>query len=227
MTPEIQNAEKKLAAEKATEFVTEGMTVGLGSGSTVLHAIKKLGELARNGLKFKAVSTSDSTTELALSSGISLTSLDETDSIDVTIDGADEADKNFNGIKGGGGALLYEKIVALHSKKNIWIIDSSKLVEKLGKFPLPVEVVPFGYKRVFKIFQEKNYKPSVRMKENEFYFTDSGNYVLDLHLGSIDDASKLNNEIKMINGVIETGLFINIADMMIVGRNNKVEIINK
>jgi len=224
---EVQNAEKKLAAEKAAEFVTDGMIVGLGSGSTVYFAIKKLGELVKSGLKFRAVSTSDSTTELAQSSGISLISIDETDNIDITIDGADEADKNFDGIKGGGGALLFEKIVALYSKKNIWIIDSGKMVDKLGKFPLPVEVVPFGYKRVLRMFEEKNYNPVMRRKGDEFYFTDSGNYVVDLHFGAIADASKLNAEIKMVTGVIETGLFINIADMIIVGRNNSIEIINK
>ncbi|MEO8447697.1 MAG: ribose 5-phosphate isomerase A, partial [bacterium] len=147
--------------------------------------------------------------------------------IDITIDGADEADKNFDGIKGGGGALLFEKIVALNSKKNIWIIDSGKMVDKLGKFPLPIEVVPFGFKRVMKMFEEKNYKPVMRRKGDELYFTDSGNYIIDLYLNEINDASKLNEEIKMVAGVIETGLFINIADMIIVGRNNIVEIINK
>ena len=126
------------------------MTVGLGSGSTVFFAIKKIGELVRAGLNIRAVSTSDATTQLAQSEGIKLISIDDAGEIDITIDGADEADSSFNGIKGGGGALLFEKIVALSSKKNIWIIDSAKLVDRLGKFPLPVEVIPFGYKRVFK-----------------------------------------------------------------------------
>ena len=119
-----QNSEKKLAAEKAVEFVKDGMIVGIGTGSTVFFAIKKLGELVRNGLNISAVSTSDSTTKLAEAEGIRLITLEKAVRPDINIDGADEADRNFNGIKGGGGALLFEKIVALSSAKNIWIIDS-------------------------------------------------------------------------------------------------------
>lgn len=222
-----QITEKKLAAEKATEYVKDGMTVGLGSGSTVYFTIMKLGELAKAGLKFRAVSTSDSTTKLAQSSGINLISIDEANEIDLTIDGADEADKELNGIKGGGGALLFEKIVALSSKKNIWVVDSAKIVDKLGKFPLPVEVIPFGYKKVFNKLESMNLFPVIRKKENEFYFTDSGNYIFDLHTGEINNPQKLNDEIKLLNGVIETGLFINVADTIIIGKNNSVEIINR
>lgn len=227
MTKEDRDIEKKSAAEKAAEFVKDGMVIGLGSGSTVYFAIKKLGELAKSGLNFKAVSTSDSTTQLAQSAGIKLISIDEAEEIDLTIDGADEVDKNFNGIKGGGGALLFEKIVALSSKKNVWIVDSGKSVDKLGKFPLPVEVVPFGYKRVFQILKERNYNPVLRKKEIGLYFTDSGNFIFDLHLNEIQNPQMLNDEIKLINGVLETGLFINIADTIIVGRSNSTEILNK
>jgi len=222
-----QNSEKKLAAEKAAEFVKDGMIVGIGTGSTVFFAIKKLGELAKNGLNFTAVSTSESTTKLAVSSGIRLITLDEAVRTDINIDGADEADKNFNGIKGGGGALLFEKIVALSSAKNIWIIDSSKNVEQLGKFPLPVEVIPFGYKRILNIFKEMNFYPELRIKNSDTFLTDSGNYILDLHLEKIEDAGILDKEIKLITGVVETGLFINIADVIITGKNNSVEILRK
>lgn len=222
-----QNIEKKNAAEKAAEFVKDGMTIGLGTGSTVFFAVKKLGEFARHGLNFKAVSTSDTTTRLVQSSGIKLISIDDVDNIDLTIDGADEVDNNFNGIKGGGGALLFEKITALYSKKNIWIIDSGKLVNKLGKFPLPVEVIPFGYKRVFNLLKEKKYSPEIRKQNNEIYQTDSGNYILDLHLGEIEDAIMLESELKAIAGIIETGLFINIADTVIIGNENTTEIRNK
>ena len=222
-----QNSEKKLAAEKAVEFVKDGMIVGIGTGSTVFYAIKKLGELVQNGLNISAVSTSDSTTKLAGAEGIRLITLDEAVRPDINIDGADEADRNFNGIKGGGGALLFEKIVALSSAKNIWIIDSSKNVEHLGKFPLPVEVIPFGYKRVLNIFKEMKYYPELRIKNNNPYLTDSGNYILDLHLEKIEDAGILDKEIKLITGVVETGLFINIADVIITGKNNSVEILRK
>ncbi|MGB4851707.1 MAG: ribose-5-phosphate isomerase RpiA [Ignavibacteria bacterium] len=222
-----QNSEKKLAAEKAVEFVKDGMIVGIGTGSTVFYAIKKLGELVQNGLNISAVSTSDSTTKLAGAEGIRLINLDKAVRPDINIDGADEADRNFNGIKGGGGALLFEKIVALSSVKNIWIIDSSKNVEHLGKFPLPVEVIPFGYKRVLNIFKEMKYNPELRIKNNNSFLTDSGNFILDLHLEKIEDAGILDKEIKLITGVVETGLFINIADVIITGKNNSVEILRK
>lgn len=222
-----QNSEKKLAAEKAVEFVKDGMIVGIGTGSTVFYAIKKLGELVQNGLNISAVSTSDSTTKLAGAEGIRLINLDKAVRPDINIDGADEADRNFNGIKGGGGALLFEKIVALSSVKNIWIIDSSKNVEHLGKFPLPVEVIPFGYKRVLNIFKEMKYNPELRIKNNNSFLTDSGNFILDLHLEKIGDAGILDKEIKLITGVVETGLFINIADVIITGKNNSVEILRK
>ena len=222
-----QNLEKKLAAEKAAEFVKDGMIVGIGTGSTVFYAIKKLGELVQNGLNISAVSTSDSTTKLAEAEGIRLITLEKAVRPDINIDGADEADRNFNGIKGGGGALLFEKIVALSSVKNIWIIDSSKNVEHLGKFPLPVEVIPFGYKRVLNIFKEMKYNPELRIKNSDTFLTDSGNYILDLHLEKIEDAGILDKEIKLITGVVETGLFINIADVIITGKNNSVEILRK
>lgn len=224
---EKQNSEKKLAAEKAVEFVKDGMIVGIGTGSTVFFAIKKLGELVRSGLNISAVSTSDSTSKLAAAEGIRLITLDKAVRPDINIDGADEADRNFDGIKGGGGALLFEKIVALSSAKNIWIIDSSKNVEHLGKFPLPVEVIPFGYKRVLNIFKEMKYYPELRIKNNNPYLTDSGNYILDLHLEKIEDAGILDKEIKLITGVVETGLFINVADVIITGKNNSVEILRK
>lgn len=227
MTQEEKNIEKKVAAERAVDFVKDGMTIGLGSGSTVFFAIKKIGELVRTGLNIKAVSTSDGTTQLAQSEGIKLISIDDVEEIDLTIDGADEVDRSFNGIKGGGGALLFEKIVALSSKKNIWIVDSAKLVNKLGKFPLPVEVIPFGYKRVFKIIEEMKLNPVIRKKGNDLYFTDSGNLIFDLHIGEINDPVNMNEELKLINGIVETGLFINIADIVVVGRNNSTEIFNK
>ena len=227
MTQEEKNIEKKVAAERAVDFVKDDMTIGLGTGSTVFFSIMKIGELVRAGLNIKAVSTSDATKQLSESEGINIISIDDAGEIDLTIDGADEVDRSFNGIKGGGGALLFEKIVALSSKKNIWIVDSAKLVNKLGKFPLPVEVIPFGYKRVFKIIEEMKLSPVIRLKGEDLYFTDSGNLVFDLHIGEINDPVNLDEELKMINGIVETGLFINIADVVIAGKNNSTEIINK
>ncbi len=248
-----QDNEKKIAAEKSVEFVKEGMIIGLGSGSTVYFAIKKLGEAVRSGLNVKAVSTSESTTQLALSEGIKLISVDEVEKIDLTIDGADEVDKSFNGIKGGGGALLFEKIVALLSMRNVWIVDSSKLVDTLGGFALPVEIIPFGYKRVLKILSDMNLNPRLRRKkkdvyfsderimkasgtdglphvsisDNENYFTDSGNYIADLLIHQIRNPGTLHTQLKQINGVIETGLFIDIADIVIVGENNSARVLTK
>ncbi len=146
--------EKQLAAEKSVEFIKDGMTLGLGTGSTVFFLVNKLAELVKDGLKIKCVSTSNQTSELAKSLGIKITKFNEVDIIDLTIDGADEVDKNLNGIKGGGGALLFEKIVASASNQVIWIVDSSKFVKKLGKFPLPVEVIEFGSNHLLKRFIE-------------------------------------------------------------------------
>lgn len=219
--------EKKLAAEKSIEFVENGMTLGLGTGSTVFFLVNKLAEAVKQGLNVKCVSTSNQTSELAKSLGIKILHLNEVDHIDLTIDGADEVDKNLNGIKGGGGALLFEKIVAAASKKVIWIIDSSKYVNKLGKFPLPVEVIPFGSNHIIKNFSERGFNPTKRKKGTEVYKTDSGNEVIDLHLNEIEDSIKLEREIKIIPGVVEVGLFNNIANMIIVGKENSTEIIRR
>ncbi len=219
--------EKKLAAEKSIEFIENGMTLGLGTGSTVFFLVNKLAEAVKQGLNVKCVSTSNQTSQLAKSLGIKIFDLNEVDHIDLTIDGADEVDRNLNGIKGGGGALLFEKIVAAASNKVIWIIDSSKYVNKLGKFPLPVEVIPFGSNHIIKNFSERGFYPTTRKNGNEVYKTDSGNLVIDLHLNEIEDSIKLEREIKMIPGVVEVGLFNNIANIIIVGKENSTEIIRR
>ncbi|MBS1516455.1 MAG: ribose-5-phosphate isomerase RpiA [Bacteroidetes bacterium] len=221
----LQDKEKKLAAEKAVEYIENGMTVGLGTGSTVYFAIRKLGEKVKQGLKIKAVSSSNVSTDLARSSGIEPVSIDDAGEIDINIDGADEADRDFNGIKGGGGALLFEKIVALNSGRNIWIVDSGKLVKTLGKFPLPVEVIPFGHKGVLKILEE--YNPVIRKRGDSYYKTDSGNLIFDLNMNRINDPLALDMELKQITGIVETGLFINIADTIIIGKENSTEVLFK
>ena len=217
--------EKQIAAEKSVEFIKEKMTVGLGSGSTAKFMIKKVGELVKQGLDIKCISTSNETTSLSLSLGIPLVSIDDIDEIDLTIDGADEIDPGFNGIKGGGGALLFEKIIAASSKKIIWVVDSTKVVNKLGKYPLPVEVLRFGYKLTLKKLDQLGYNPVIRSKNNKMFLTDSNNYIIDLHLERIDNPFSLEKELNMIPGVVENGLFINKADVVIVGRNNNVEVL--
>lgn len=220
--------EKQIAARKAVEFITNGKTIGLGTGSTVSYFLNELAVKIKAGLKIKAVSTSLSTSKLASSLGIEITDLSEVRGrIDLTIDGADEVDENLNGIKGGGGALLFEKIVARNSSENIWIVDSSKLVKTLGKFPLPVEVVKFGADLLFNYFTELNYKPKFRMINNERFITDGNHYIIDLNLTVIANAEELDVKLKQITGVVETGLFLGIADKVIVGKPNSALILDK
>jgi len=219
---------KQIAGEKAAEFVKDGMIVGLGTGSTVYYTILKLGERVKEGLKITAVSTSTSTTKLAEKIGINIVPLNEVNYIDLTIDGADEVDASLNGIKGGGGALLFEKLVAVASKKTIWVVDESKIVSTLGKFPLPIEVVPFGYHHVFNKLKNLGYNPAIRKdNDNQYYMTDGHHYIIDLFMESIDNPNELEKTILWIPGVVETGLFLNIADTIIVGKENSVEVINK
>jgi ribose 5-phosphate isomerase A len=212
--------EKLIAAKKGLEFIKNGMTVGLGTGSTVSFLIKELAVKVKAGLKITAVSTSNSTTQLASSLGIKIFDLSDISVIDITIDGADEVDDNLDGIKGGGGALLYEKIIAKNSKKNIWIVDSSKLVEKLGKFPIPVEVVKFGAEHLFNTFSDMNFYPQFRMKEGKRFITDGEHFIIDLKLNVIEDAVNLEERLKKITGVVETGLFCGIADVVIKGNSD-------
>jgi len=219
--------EKQVAAEKAVEFIEDGMIVGLGTGSTVTYLVKKLAQKVGEGLNITAVSTSNATSELAESLGIRIINFDDAVEIDLTIDGADEVDKNLNGIKGGGGALLFEKIVAASSKKNIWIVDSTKLVDNLGNFPLPVETVPFGIEHTVSKLKKGGYNPELRMADDKIFLTDGNNYTIDLHLKKITEPAKLEIELNNLPGIIETGLFINIADMVIVGKVNSYEILKR
>jgi len=223
----MEAEEKRVAGEKAAEFVRDGMIVGLGTGSTAAYTVRRLGEMVRQGLAIKGVPTSNATANLARSLGIPLVSVDEVDSIDVTIDGADEVDRSFNGIKGGGGALLFEKIVAAASKWVIWVVDSRKMVEQLGGFPLPVEVVPFGFTHVQRRLAEQGMAPVLRVHDNKPFITDSGNYILDLHLNVIEDPKHLGNRLKMVTGVVEHGLFLDVVDTVVAGRDGSVEVISR
>jgi ribose 5-phosphate isomerase A len=209
---------KAVAGTYAANLVKDGMVVGLGTGSTSVFAIKRLGERVKEGLKISGIPTSEASARLATELGIPLVGFDQTRHLDITIDGADEIDENFNMIKGGGGALLREKIVASITKRQIAIVDPNKVVEKLGKFPLPVEVVPFGAPVVARAIEALGGKPKMRQRDGKDYLTDNGNNILDCDFYPIADAPKLEREIKMIPGVVEVGLFIKLAHTLIIGR---------
>ncbi|BAR07084.1 ribose-5-phosphate isomerase A [Scardovia inopinata] len=219
MDKETQDKLKKAAGIEAAKLVTDGMIAGLGTGSTVRFLVDELGRRTQEeGLKFTGVTTSRRTQEQAESYGIKIVNIDDVDRIDVTIDGADEVDKNFDGIKGGGAALLWEKIVAINSHKIVWIVDESKVVDTIGKFPLPVEVIPFGAGHVVKHFEDKGYKPVLRLnQQGSPVLTDEKNYVVDLHLGQIDAPQELAQDLITTVGVVEHGLFLNMVDTVIVG----------
>jgi len=219
--------EKKLAAEYSVNYIEDGMIVGLGTGSTVGFMLQKLSERIKAGLNITTVSTSQATAKLASSLGIKISKLSDVEEIDVTIDGADEVDENLNGIKGGGGALLHEKIIASNSKKNIWIVDSSKLVKTLGKFPLPVEVVKFGYTQLCVKLENIGLRPTIRMSGSKPLTTDENNYIIDLKIDNISNPVELDTKLKSFAGVVETGLFYGIADTVIAGIGNKIKIFNK
>ena len=210
---------KELVGIEAAKFVKDGMIVGLGTGSTAYYLVKELGRrVNEEGLKITGVVTSIKTEEQAKELGIPLKAIDEVVSVDLTIDGADEISEDFQGIKGGGAALLFEKVVATYSKECIWIVDESKMVNKLGKFPLPVEVVHFGSHNVFRLFEAKGYHPSWRLNDaGELLTTDGGHYIIDLHLDIIEDPHALAAELDTCVGVVEHGLFIDMISRVIVG----------
>jgi ribose 5-phosphate isomerase A len=214
--------QKKLVGDEAATFVEDNMTVGLGTGSTAEYMVKAVAKRVKEeGLQLTCVSTSTVTEKLAKDLGLNVKDLAEVDAIDLTIDGADEISPTYQGIKGGGGALLFEKIVATNSKRNIWIADASKLVETLGAFPLPVEVVSFGSEHLFATFEAKGYQPSYRLDEEGNKFkTDAGHFIIDLHLEKIEDPKKLAQALKNEVGVVEHGLFIDIVDQVIVGQDD-------
>ncbi|MFC3344550.1 ribose-5-phosphate isomerase RpiA [Paenibacillus abyssi] len=208
---------KRIAAERAVEYIEDGMIVGLGTGSTAYWAIQKIGERMKEGLDIRAIATSNQSESLAKAIGISLVSFSDIKAVDVTIDGADEVDRQWNVIKGGGGALLREKIVAAASKQLIIIIDERKLVDRLGEFPLPVEIVQFGYEMTMHKLTELGCRPILREKDKKPFMTDNGNYIIDCEFGSIEKPVELHKEINMIPGVVDNGLFIHMADQVIVG----------
>lgn len=217
---------KEMVGEKAAEYVKDGMVVGLGTGSTAFYMVEAIGRRVKEGLDIVGVTTSNRTKEQAEGLGIPLKSVDEVDRIDLTIDGADEISKDFQGIKGGGAAHLFEKIVADNSDKVIWIVDDSKMVEQLGAFPLPIEVIPYGSQQLFRTFEQKGYKPVFRKTESdEKLVTDAGHYIIDLHMEVIEEPHSLATWLDSLTGVVEHGLFLDSVNTVIVGRENGVEIL--
>ncbi len=218
---------KEMVGIKAASYVTDGMTVGLGTGSTAYYMIEELGRRVKEeNLKIVGVPTSYASKKQAEALNIPVKTIDQVNYVDLTIDGADEISQDFHGIKGGGAALLFEKVVATYSKEIIWIVDESKMVDKLGRFPLPVEVIPYGQEQLFRLFQEKNYHPSFRMESEEVLKqTDSGNSIIDLQLDCIDDPIALANELDSLVGVVEHGLFLSMVDRVIIGKESGPEVL--
>lgn len=219
----IADDHKRQAAAEAIELVEAGMKLGLGTGSTAKHFVDLLGERVREGLEVLCVPTSEGTRAQAAWLGIALTTLDQTPSLDLTIDGADELDDALRLIKGGGGALLREKIVAAASERMVVIADASKRVQTLGAYPLPVEVVRFGYMAtrgmIEKLAADAGCKGQVRLRlgqDGQPYVSDGGNYIFDCAFGRIEDAAALDAALKRIPGVVENGLFLGFADAAII-----------
>lgn len=217
---------KKAAGEKAIEFVQNGMTIGLGTGSTVYWTIKALGQMVREGLSISAVPTSVATAKLMAEFGIPCADIANVDTLDLTIDGADEIGPGLDLIKGGGGALFREKLVAAASRRLIVVADASKVVPVLGKFPLPLEIVPFGWTRTAKLVEGLGIAATLRLTENKAFMTDNGNFILDCACGPIEKPAELHTTLKTLTGVVETGLFFNMRSIAVVAGEKGIEILN-
>ncbi len=215
---------KKIAGEKAAEYVKDGMTLGLGTGSTAFHAVNAVGELVKKGMKLQAVPTSKATEAQARELGIPLLTIDEVDHIDLAIDGVDEIDPAFNAIKGGGGALYREKVVATLADEVVWIMDDSKLVEHIGAFHLPVEIAQYGSKQAMAKMAGYGWNPVLRVRDGKTFVTDNGNFIADLHLGAGFDIEDVYSKLSGMLGVLEHGLFLNMCKRIIVGTDEGVQV---
>jgi ribose 5-phosphate isomerase A len=225
---------KRQAAARALEEVRDGMRLGLGTGSTARHFVDLLGEKVRAGLRVVGVPTSEATRIQAEGCGIALTTLDEIDRLDLTVDGADEIDHSLNLIKGGGGALLREKIVAAASDRMVVIADDTKWVDMLGKFPLPVEVIPFGLaatrRSIAKAFGQGGVSGEMVLRkraDGHVFVTDGGHWIIDAHLGRIQDAPRLAGLLSAIPGVVEHGLFTNLASVAVLAGGQGIRVIER
>lgn len=226
-----RDALKKTAGEKAVEYVESGMVVGLGYGSTAIHALRLIGELIQQGELegIQAIPTSDFIAEEARKAEIPLTSLEEHPRIDVTIDGADEVDPNLNLIKGGGGALLREKIVAQATLVEIIVVDEQKLSPALGtNFDLPIEIIPFGMRPVEEYLRSLGAEPTLRVRRDGAPFiTDSGNHIIDCRFGIIDDPYALSAQLKSRAGIVEHGLFLDLASKVIIAAGDGIRFLKR
>jgi ribose 5-phosphate isomerase A len=225
---------KRQAAARALTHVRDGMKLGLGTGSTARHFVELLGEKVKGGLKVVGVPTSEGTRAQAEAAGVPLTTLDEIDHLDLTVDGADEIDHELSLIKGGGGALLREKIVAAASDRMIVIADDSKWVERLGRFPLPIEVIPFGLaatqRAIAGAFVRSGVSGEMALRkagDGHVFVTDGGHWIIDVRLGEIPDASRLAGLLSAIPGVVEHGLFIGLASTAILAGAQGIRVIER
>jgi ribose 5-phosphate isomerase A len=221
----MSDLQKVKAADYALRFIKDGQTVGLGTGTTATFAIEGIARLVSEGLQIRGVPTSIKTEQLARKLGIPIVDLNEVERVDVTLDGADQIDSDFNMIKGGGGALTREKLVAIASEQEIILVDQSKLAERLGQSScVPVEVLPFGWRLTARLLADLGCSPRLRESGGSPFETDNGNYILDCDFGPIADAGSLEKQINQVPGVIESGLFIGLVDVLIVGFDDKVEV---
>ena len=211
------SSNKQRAAAAAAELITDGMVLGLGTGTTASYLVQILGERVRQGLRIQGVPTSEATRQLAVAEGVPLTTLEEQPVLDLCLDGADEVDPELNLIKGGGGALLREKIVASAARQRIIMVDVSKCVECLGAFPLAVEVIPFGWEVTRRQLEQFGGVPTLRQREGKPFVTDQGHYIIDCALSQIEDAPRLNHQLNQLPGVVENGLFVDMTDRLIIG----------
>ncbi|MHC0442794.1 ribose-5-phosphate isomerase RpiA [Flavobacterium sp. 3-210] len=219
MTKDLEK-EKQIAAKEAVKFITDNQIIGLGTGSTATYAILEIGKLVHDGLKIKAVPTSAKTRSLAASLNIPITDINSVNSVDITIDGADEFTEDLNLIKGGGGALYQEKNVASITKNLIIIADSSKKVDVLGKFKLPVEVAPFAYDSVLNQIESIKGSGNIRMTLDKPFMTDQGNYIIDADFGLISNPVLLSNTLDDFKGIVGHGLFIGLTQRVIMGKGD-------
>ena len=212
-----RDTEKEAAARSSLRFVKDGDVVGLGSGSTATYAVQFLGELVQQGLRIRAIPTSAQTSSLAKTYGIPIITFDEVDAIDITIDGADEVDPYLRLIKGHGGALLHEKVVASASRRLVIIVDSSKRVSVLGKSALPIEVIAFAEPIIRRRVEALGASVKLRQSDGAPFVTDEGHHILDCHFGQIDHPISLARTLSNMPGVVEHGLFIDLTDIVLVG----------
>ncbi len=216
--------QKKIAAEKATEEVKNGMVIGLGTGSTVYYALLKLGEMIQDGLNIIGIPTSEGTEKIATEQNISLTTLAKHPTIELTIDGADEVDSHLNLIKGGGAALVREKIIANASNRIVIVVDESKVSQVLGStFALPVEIIKFGWEATQREVDKVCGKSDLRGGIDNPLITDNGNYILDCNFAGIPEPEKVELQLNNIPGVVENGIFVDRADKVIIGTPNGIK----